>query len=158
MWSSLRTKLMRNGRSISTCCFVILMALTRFSEGGYNASCNSLQFERYVYEDCIPHFNHSMEASDYLNTCPWPTFKGSYLVLNDCVGKVAVVTGCIEPSLKDSVFLEVHRKYFSLCSGPADPDGPVLMLLIMPSVITTLVFSALYTWQRHDFVKLNVGV
>ncbi|KAJ8004641.1 hypothetical protein DPEC_G00138430 [Dallia pectoralis] len=134
---------MKNRPIIFTCCSMILLALTMFCDGGHVLQCNKFQFDIYVHENCLAYFNHSMEPSDYRNTCPWPTFRGSYVALNDCVDEAASVTRCIEPSLKDAVFLEVHSGFFNLCSRLANPDVLVLILLIVPCVIATLLFSVL---------------
>ncbi|CAB1346536.1 unnamed protein product [Coregonus sp. 'balchen'] len=129
---------MENRQTILTSLIVILMALTRLSEGGYVAPCNRLKFDHYVHGYCLPNFNQSMEASNYQHRCPWPTFKGSYIMLKHCVDEVATITRCVEPSLKDDIFLEVHQMFFSLCSRVEDPAFAVLMLLILPCIITTL--------------------
>ncbi|XP_021434587.2 uncharacterized protein LOC110501381 [Oncorhynchus mykiss] len=134
---------MENRQTILTCLIVILMALTRLSEGGYVAQCNRLTFDHYVHGYCLPNFNQSMEASNYQHRCPWPTFKDSYIILKHCVEQVGTSTGCVEPSLKDDIFLEVHQMFFSLCSRVEDPAFAVLMLLILPCVITILLLPLL---------------
>ncbi|KPP72458.1 hypothetical protein Z043_108540 [Scleropages formosus] len=62
-----------------------------------------------------------------------------------CIEVVAFNTGCTEAHLWEDIFLEVHRVYFSFCLWSAldDPDLPILLVLIMPCVITTLLMPCL---------------
>lgn len=74
----------------------------------------------------------------------FPLFTiSSYIILKHCVEQVATSTRCVEPSLKDDIFLEVHQMFFSLCSRVEDPAFAVLMLLILPCIITILLLPLL---------------
>ncbi|KAJ8403442.1 hypothetical protein AAFF_G00352140 [Aldrovandia affinis] len=116
----------------------ILFASTDLIETTY-VSCNRTTFADYVNTYCIPAYNQSMASINYQDRCPWPSTKASYIILNKCVDSVVSLTMCVEPSIKDKLFLEIHRTYFTLCSNLKDPDFSTLLLLILPCIITTLV-------------------
>lgn len=61
-----------------------------------------------------------------------------YITLDLCVEEVVHLTGCVEPCIKDQVFLEVHRTFFSLCSYMQSPDLPSLLLLMLPCIVAVL--------------------
>ncbi|KAL0985586.1 hypothetical protein UPYG_G00159000 [Umbra pygmaea] len=136
---------MENQAAIFTCFIVTLMSLTGLSEEGYIEPCNMLMFNHYVENDCIPHFNQSMEASNYQNSCPWPTSRKSYILLSNCVADVVSTTKCKQASLHNKIFLEVHRTYYSLCWHMKDPPIPILMCLTLPFIVTTFLFPVLCT-------------
>uniref|UniRef100_A0A8C9RKF8 Si:ch73-193i22.1 n=1 Tax=Scleropages formosus TaxID=113540 RepID=A0A8C9RKF8_SCLFO len=108
-------------------------------------SCNRTTFEDYIHTYCVPNFNQSMESVNYHESCPWPATRRQYHDLIVCIEVVAFNTGCTEAHLWEDIFLEVHRVYFSFCLWSAldDPDLPILLVLIMPCVITTLLMPCL---------------
>ncbi|KAK1789213.1 hypothetical protein P4O66_015156, partial [Electrophorus voltai] len=63
--------------------------------------------------------------------------EGHYAQLDACVRNAADHAGCMETSLKNELFLELHRTYFSLCFFMQDPDVHVVLLLVLPCIITT---------------------
>ncbi|XP_076118737.1 uncharacterized protein LOC143099696 [Alosa pseudoharengus] len=124
--------------SLSTHSLIICLAIIGHMEAKHLAVCDTHKFHTYVHH-CISYFNNTMEASGYQNKCPWPTKRGEYIVLIRCLERVATHTRCVEPSLRDGIFVRLHQAYFSLCTRlPQDPALPVLLLLILPCIVTTL--------------------
>ncbi|KAG7466808.1 hypothetical protein MATL_G00146260 [Megalops atlanticus] len=115
---------------------IILLASTGLAKTS-NSSCNRTAFENLVRNNCTARYNESMASISYESRCPWPTTKVPYFRLSVCVEYVVNRTNCVEPSLKDAIFLEIHRTYFSLCGRRQDPKLPTLLLLILPCIITT---------------------
>ncbi|XP_012691845.1 receptor activity-modifying protein 1-like [Clupea harengus] len=124
--------------SLSARSLIICLAIIGLVEAKHLASCDRVLFHTTVHHHCISHFNHSMEASDYQKKCPWPSTRVPYVILTQCLEQVAKITRCVEPSLKDKIFLGLHQAYFSLCTRMQDPAVPVLLLLILPCIVTTL--------------------
>ncbi|KAI1899472.1 hypothetical protein AGOR_G00062150 [Albula goreensis] len=138
---TLRKKLrrMENQLAITIMSYIcIFLASTDLMETNY-ISCNRTTFMEDVNHSCIPKYNQAMTSINYQDRCPWPSKKWSYIDLIACVDTIIRRTGCVEPSIKDEVFLEIHRTYFSLCSYKQDPDFPTLLLLILPCILTTLI-------------------
>ncbi|KAJ8349551.1 hypothetical protein SKAU_G00246810 [Synaphobranchus kaupii] len=130
---------MKNHLAVTISAYIsILFASTGFIET-YYVSCNRSTFDDYVNNYCIPAYNQSMASSNYLGKCPWPSMRRSYIALDMCVDSVVRLSGCVEPSIKDKVFLEIHRAYFTLCSFMQDPDFHTLLLLVLPCIMATLI-------------------
>ncbi|XP_031730878.1 receptor activity-modifying protein 2 [Anarrhichthys ocellatus] len=101
-------------------------------------ACDQHMFDSRV-DDCLSHFNKSMETSGYQDSCPWPTEKRIYNTLNMCVDHWAKESCCKGHGfLKDTVFLEIHKMYFRLCGQVQDPPLTTLIMLIAPVIIITL--------------------
>lgn len=118
--------------------FSIILASAGFTEAIY-ISCNRSTFDTYVNNYCLPAYNKSMASSNFQDRCPWPSMRGSYIMLNKCVDNMVRLSRCIEPSVKDQVFLEIHRAYFSLCTYKEGPDLQTWLLLVLPCILATLI-------------------
>ncbi|XP_076858594.1 uncharacterized protein LOC143512317 [Brachyhypopomus gauderio] len=125
--------------SVFATAFVICLA-----SAGLNGTrvwrCDRATFDNQVHNHCVPLYKQKMAGSNYQKECPWPTTKGHYTQLDMCVSEVAKRSRCVEPSLKDEIFLELHRTYFSLCFFMQDPGVHVTLLLVLPCVIATFLF------------------
>ncbi|XP_056293100.1 receptor activity-modifying protein 1-like isoform X2 [Pseudoliparis swirei] len=121
---------------------VYLLALTFIWTGMASkfvvSPCDPHLFDSGV-NDCLSDFNRSMESSGYRESCPWPTAKGNYNELKTCVDDWANATLCRgHGSLKDDIFLAVHKTYFKRCEKFRDPSPTTLAALIAPVVVVTL--------------------
>ncbi|XP_067084405.1 receptor activity-modifying protein 1-like [Osmerus mordax] len=139
---------------------VILLLITGLGKGDIISSCSRHNFDRFVQDYCLPEFYNNMKNSGYQDSCPWPQMKWSYIQLKTCVEKVANMAWCPEPSLKDEIFLSVHRTYFSLCAYREDPPLTVQIMLIVPGIIATLFLPLLWvhltTWSPE--LPCSVGL
>lgn len=124
--------------SLSAVSIIACLAVIEPTKARLLAPCDRPLFDVAVHYYCISHFNLTMETSDYRMKCPWPTSRVPYIILTRCLEKVANLTRCVEPSLRDELFLPLHQAYFSLCTQMQDPALPVLLLLILPCIVTTL--------------------
>lgn len=102
--------------------------------------CDRASFDYNVYNYCLPIYNEVMASVNYQDLCPWPSTQRHYFFLDDCVQQVVKMTACTEPSLRNQIFLDLHRTYFFQCPFLKDPDEPVLLLLILPCIILTFLF------------------
>ncbi|KAL2081548.1 hypothetical protein ACEWY4_023401 [Coilia grayii] len=133
--------------SLAARCLVICLAIIGTVEAKHLASCDKTLFHMYTHQYCISHFSNFMEEIDYQSKCPWPATRRPYFMLTRCVEQVANLTRCVEPSLRDEVFLRLHQAYFSLCTRAkmSDPGLPVLLLLILPCIVTTFLLPLVCT-------------
>ena len=101
-----------------------------------------------------------MSSCSLFPSCSPSLCSRSYIQLKTCVEKVANMTLCPEPSLKDEIFLSVHRVYFSLCTYREDPPLTVQIMLIVPGIIATLFLPLLCvhltTWSPE--LPCSVGL
>ncbi|KAK6484933.1 hypothetical protein HHUSO_G12818, partial [Huso huso] len=60
-----------------------------------------------------------------------------YSTLMACVDAIANGTFCIDPSLKNQLFLKLHQQFFFLCpsSQLANPSLHIVLLLVLPCVL-----------------------
>ncbi|XP_035248995.1 receptor activity-modifying protein 1-like isoform X1 [Anguilla anguilla] len=120
-----------------------------FASAGFTETyvpCDRSTFDDYVNNYCIPAFNQSMASTSYRARCPWPNTRRSYIMLDMCVGQGVRLSGCMEPSIKDEVFLGIHKAYFPLCSYMQDPDLGTLLLLVLPCILTALILPFTCTY------------
>ncbi|XP_069052433.1 receptor activity-modifying protein 1 [Lepisosteus oculatus] len=111
--------------------------------------CNQAAFDSVVNKFCIPQFVKTMESLNFKQECPWPASKISYNTLIKCVEKTAINTKCINPSLKDEIFLELHHLFFPLCPSsmkPKDPGLHIILLLVLPCVLSPFLLSYFCTY------------
>ncbi|KAF7709727.1 hypothetical protein HF521_016577 [Silurus meridionalis] len=83
-------------------------------------SCDRVAFEYGVYNICVPRYKKAMEGINYNEVCPWPTTRSYYSNLSYCIEYMVNITKCIEPSLKNVIFLDLHHIFFPLRL----PEGP----------------------------------
>ncbi|KAL7865416.1 hypothetical protein SRHO_G00106630 [Serrasalmus rhombeus] len=114
--------------SVISATLIMCLAFTGL-DGAKNLPCDRPTFDIEVYNHCIPLYKQRMATSNYQQECPWPTTKGLYVQLDECVRKAMNLTFCGEPSLKNEIFLKLHQTYFPLCFFMQDPGLHVLLLL-----------------------------
>ncbi|CAL8266164.1 unnamed protein product [Lota lota] len=121
---------------------LVLIMTWRGLVEGQALPCNLTRFSTSVNEVCINNFNQDMAASGYHERCPWPTVKGTYNTLRECITTWATNTLCSGwRHVTEGIFLDIHNKYFSMCETPAllqDPPLSIMVLLISPGIIFTL--------------------
>ncbi|KAF4087117.1 hypothetical protein AMELA_G00092590 [Ameiurus melas] len=108
--------------------------------------CNRAKFDYGVNNYCLPDYKQLMAASNYQDECPWPNTQRYYYNLDNCFQHMVNITACSEPSLKNKIFLDLHRTYFFHCYFLKDPDVPVLLLFMLPCIIVTFVFPFLCSY------------
>ncbi|XP_068429064.1 receptor activity-modifying protein 1 [Clinocottus analis] len=124
------------------------------------SSCDPHMFDSGV-DDCLSDFNKSMATSGYHHSCPWPSEKRNYNELKICVDGWANVSRCMgHGSLRDMVFMEVHKMYFRQCGQVQDPPPIALIMLIAPVIIVTLFLpilcAKLATWNTDTVKSLGL--
>ncbi|KAF6738649.1 hypothetical protein FQA47_006254 [Oryzias melastigma] len=93
--------------------------------------CDQNTFHLNVF-DCLSDFNKSMETSGYQKNCPWPEVKG-----------LLAAGAKVYQSVVDEVFMEVHQRYFPLCTHMQDPPILTLIIVIAPVIIATFLLPLL---------------
>ncbi|XP_078795318.1 receptor activity-modifying protein 1 [Oryzias latipes] len=105
--------------------------------------CDQNMFNLNLF-DCVSDFNKSMETSGYQKNCPWPEVKGIYFKFSSCVDSTAVGSWCKGyKSVVNEVFMEVHQRYFPLCTNMQDPPTLSLILMTAPVIIATFLLPLL---------------
>ncbi|KAL7882023.1 hypothetical protein AOLI_G00088720 [Acnodon oligacanthus] len=122
--------------SVISATLIMCLAFTGLDEAKH-LPCDRPTFDNEVHNHCLPLYKQRMATSNYQQECPWPTTKGLYIQLDECVRKAMNHTFCREPSLKNEIFLKLHQTYFPLCFFMQDPGLHVLLLLTLPCIIIT---------------------
>ncbi|MCI4378673.1 hypothetical protein PGIGA_G00218510 [Pangasianodon gigas] len=125
---------------ISTTLIMCLAFTVAELDGSDALLCDRATFDYGVHNYCIPKYEKLMAEINYQDECPWPNTQRYYYNLTICVKRVVNITMCTDPSLKNKIFLDLHRTYFFHCPSLKDPDVPVLLLFMLPCIIVTLLF------------------